>query len=248
MQMDRWVGSGLRLAQRLINIRAVLFERFEPDIAEIIKKVQPFTMTGPARVAALCDAITHVIRYGIAGAFVECGVWKGGSSMAAALRLLQLDCTDRALYLFDTFEGMTAPTEIDRSATSGFSATAMFKYAPPSSRLAAYSHIDEVGKNMANTGYPQELIRLVPGPVETTLTTQAPEKIAVLRLDTDWYESTKHELVHLFPRLSSGGILIIDDYGDWQGARRAVDEYFAAGGLPIFLHRIDHTGRLVVKP
>jgi O-methyltransferase len=248
MQMDRWVGSGLRLAQRLVNARTLLFDSYEPEIVEIIDKVRTYTMTTPARLAALSDAMSHVVRHQIPGAFVECGVWKGGSSMAAALRLLQLGRADRAFHQFDTFEGMTAPTEIDRSGTSGFSATAMLKSAPSGSKLAAYAPMEEVWRNMAATGYPAELVQLVRGPVETTIPAQTPERIAVLRLDTDWYESTKHELVHLFPRLSPGGILIIDDYGDWQGARRAVDEYFAASGTAIFLHRIDHTGRLAVKP
>ena len=75
----------------------------------------------------------------------------------------------------------------------------------------------------------------------------APRKIALLRLDTDWYESTKHELVHLFPRLSTGGVLIVDDYGHWAGARRAVDEYVSEHGIVMLLTRIDYTGRIGVK-
>lgn len=247
MRMDRWVGSGLRLVQRLANARALLFGAYEPEITEIIDKVRPHTMTSPARLAALCDAMSHVVRHRIPGAFVECGVWKGGSSMAAALRLIQLDQPDRAFYLFDTFAGMTPPGGIDRSATSGLSAAAMLKSAPATSKLRAFAAIDEVRNNMAATGYPPELIHLVQGSVEETLPAQAPETVAVLRLDTDWYSSTRHELVHLFPRLSRGGILIIDDYGDWEGARQAVDEYFAETATPIFLHRIDHTGRIGVK-
>jgi O-methyltransferase len=248
MQMERLVGSGLRLAQRVVNARALIFGAYEPDITEIADRVRPYTMTSPARLAALCDAMSHVARHRIVGDFVECGVWKGGSSMAAALRLIQLNQTDRCFYLFDTFDGMTPPSDIDRSASSGFSAAAMLKFAPTKSKLLARAPIDEVRDNMATTGYPVHLVHLVRGPVEETLPGQAPERIAVLRLDTDWYSSTKHELVHLFPRLSPGGILIIDDYGDWQGARRAVDEYFEESGIQAFLHRIDHTGRITVKP
>ena len=248
MRLQHLVGSGLRLAQRVVNARALIFGTYEPDITEIVDKVRPYTMTSVARVAALCDAMSHIVRHRIAGAFVECGVWKGGSSMAAALRLIQLNQPDRAFYLFDTFEGMTPPSEIDRSASSGFSAMTMLKSAPAKSKLLARAPIDEVRENMAATGYPSHLVNLVCGPVERTLPDQAPDKIALLRLDTDWYSSTRHELVHLFPRLSPGGVLIIDDYGDWEGARRAVDEYFEQSGLPIFLHRIDHTGRLAVNP
>jgi len=248
MYGERWVGAGLRLAQRLFNARSLLFGAYEPEISEVIHTVKPFTMTSPARIAALCDAVSHVVRHGIAGGFVECGVWKGGSAMAAALRLVQLNEANRPLFLFDTFEGMTAPSEIDRSGRSGFSAAALLKSAPDSSNIAARAPIDDVRRNMAATGYPPDLVHLVRGPVEETLPERAPDRIAVLRLDTDWYSSTRHELVHLYPRLAAGGILIIDDYGDWQGARKAVDEYFDEQKIPIFLHRIDHTGRIAVKP
>jgi hypothetical protein len=97
------------------------------------------------------------------------------------------------------------------------------------------------------TGYPAERVHLVRGPVEETLPAAAPERLALLRLDTDWYASTRHELEHLYPRLVDGGVLIVDDYGHWQGARQAVDEYFAGTAPPPLLHRIDYTARIGVK-
>jgi O-methyltransferase len=100
---------------------------------------------------------------------------------------------------------------------------------------------------MYRTFYPWEKILFVPGRVEDTLPAAAPERIALLRLDTDWHESTRHELEHLWPRLAVGGVLIVDDYGHWQGARRAVDDYFARQPLGVRLHTIDYTGRLIVK-
>ena len=87
-------------------------------------------------------------------------------------------------------------------------------------------------------------MHFVQGMVEETIPAGAPEKIALLRLDTDWYESTHHEMVHLFPRISDGGVLIIDDYGHWAGARRAVDEYFHEHNIAILLNRLDYTGRI----
>src|SRR3546814_10675140 len=83
--------------------------------------------------------------------------------------------------------------------------------------------------------------------VEDTIPAQAPEPIAMCRLDTDWYASTAHEMEHLWPRISSGGALLIDDYGHFMGATKAVDEYIADHRLPVLLNRIDFTGRLVVK-
>lgn len=108
--------------------------------------------------------------------------------------------------------------------------------------------VDDVRANLAATGYPADRVRLVAGPVEDTLPGAAPERIAVLRLDTDWYASTRHELHHLWPRLSSGGVCIVDDYGHWAGARRAVDEYLAAHRVDALMHRVDYTARLLVKP
>ena len=107
---------------------------------------------------------------------------------------------------------------------------------------------DEVRRNLASTGYPSDRLHFIRGRVEDTIPASAPESIALLRLDTDWYESTRHELTHLYPRLVRGGVLIIDDYGHWQGARQATDEYFSVLGSPVLLHRIDYTGRIAVKP
>jgi hypothetical protein len=111
-----------------------------------------------------------------------------------------------------------------------------------------FSSIEEVKNNIATLNYPTEKVYFVKGKVEDTIPTTIPQKIAVLRLDTDWYESTKHELEHLFPLLVSGGVLIIDDYGHWEGARKAVDEYIEKNNLNILLNRIDYTGRIAIKP
>jgi hypothetical protein len=184
----------------------------------------------------------------IPGALVECGVWRGGSMMAAALALLQMNRTDRALYLFDTFEGMPPPDEQDVTL-HGEAASAILQNPrhPRFRNVFAYATLDEVRANMQQTEYDQTRIHFIQGKVEDTIPEQAPETIALLRLDTDWHESTWHELEHLFPRLSPRGVLIIDDYGHWQGCRRATDEYFARENLPILLNRIDYTGRIAVK-
>jgi predicted O-methyltransferase YrrM len=104
-----------------------------------------------------------------------------------------------------------------------------------------------VRETVARAGYPAERIHFVKGAVEETIPRTLPGPLALLRLDTDWYQSTRHELVHLYPLLAPGGVLIVDDYGHWQGAARAVDEYFAAHPPGPLLTRIDYTGRLAVK-
>ena len=213
---------------------------FDTANARIIRQVRRHTLTGPHRLNALVDATRHAARG--PGAFVECGVWRGGSMMAVALTLLEVGVRDRDLYLFDTFTGMTAPTPEDEdSAYDGYSLHKRFR------RKENWIGVPraQVEAAMRATGYPAERIHLVEGRVEDTLPGRAPEEIALLRLDTDWYASTRHELVHLYPRLRAGGVLILDDYGHYGGARRAVDEYFGDGG-PL-LQRIDYTGRLAIK-
>jgi hypothetical protein len=101
--------------------------------------------------------------------------------------------------------------------------------------------------SLASTGYPAGQLHFVKGKVEDTIPATVPDAIAILRLDTDWYESTRHELVHLYPRLVRGGVLIVDDYGHWRGAREAVDGYFAEQNTVPLLQRIDYTGRLMMK-
>jgi O-methyltransferase len=220
---------------------------------EIIARARPFTMTSEERLQALIDAVRYCEQRGVAGAFAECGVWRGGSVLTMILVLQGLGVDDRDIHLFDTFEGMTAPTEED---TSPLDPPALETWAEAQesgerawSELFSHEVFDEaaVRELLVSTGYPPERLHFARGPVEQTLPEAAPERLALLRLDTDWYESTRHELEHLWPRLSDGGVLIVDDYGHWEGARRAVDEFFATSAAPVLLSRIDYTGRIAIK-
>jgi hypothetical protein len=214
---------------------------------QIIRTVRPFTMTSVERLLALTDAVEYLTKHNVPGSIVECGVWRGGSMMAIALALRNLGAL-RELYLYDTFEGMTPPTEVDREYT-GRSAVSMLEADADRTGTAwAIAPLDTVERNMQSTGYPRERIHYVKGPVEATLPDGAPDTIALLRLDTDWYGSTRHEMVHLLPRVVSGGILIVDDYGHFEGARKAVDEYVSETGIRLFLARLDYTGRLAILP
>ena len=218
---------------------------------QILERCQPYTMTSRPRMLALIDAVRYVVRRQIPGAFVECGVWRGGSVLAMILTLQELGVQDRDIYLFDTFEGMTAPTEYD---TSPFDPPALqsWKQAQQTGSQA-WSELfapevfsrEFVQRTLTETGYPGTRLHFKEGDVLQTIPAGAPAEVALLRLDTDWYESTRHELEHLYSRLGTGGVLIIDDYGHWEGARRAVDEYF--GDRAPLLHRVDYTGRAAVK-
>ena len=241
-------GLLARQGWELVNVAArdaQAIADLSPADRAIVQRVAPFTMTGLDRRAGLIGAVDHIVRAGIPGAIVECGVWRGGSMMTAALALMDRGQRDRELWLYDTFEGMSEPTEADRSH-DGVAAQLQLERTARGTGVWCEASLEDVQANLRRTGYPWERIHFHRGKVEDTIPAALPGPIALLRLDTDWYESTRHELQHLYPLLQPGGVLIIDDYGHWQGARQAVDEYFA--GQPVYLHRVDYTARLMVKP
>lgn len=226
----------------------LLFKDISESDKRIFQDVKAYTMTSPERVFAVLDAVRYVLKNDVEGSIVECGVWRGGTMMAVAHLLRMHNSFDKDLYLFDTFAGMPLPADVDadfhgRKAKSKFLA----KQRTPDSSDWCYASLSEVQINLESAGYLKDKVHYVVGKVENTVPVQAPETISILRLDTDWYESTKHEMIHLYPRLVPGGVLIIDDYGHWQGARKAVDEYLLENRVPILLNRIDYTGRIGIK-
>ena len=212
-------------------------------------------MVQPVNVIQAVDAVAYVVRAGIPGALVECGVWRGGVMMAMLLEAQACGDTSRHAYLYDTFEGMSAPGPQDMSLVNGkgqpLTATTGLDGQNPHTTYAAKRpyrfgqlmvsrSLEDVQTGIASLGLPSSHIHYVKGKVEDTLPGTLPEQIALLRLDTDWYESTKAEMAHLFPRLSPGGVLIVDDYGRWAGSRQAVDEYLGEHQPTMFLVHIGH--------
>lgn len=223
------------------------FPDLSPEYRNIMGRCYPYTMTSRERLAALCLAVEYITKNNIEGSFVECGVWKGGSMMATAWMLQLLGRTDADLFLYDTFEGMSEPTETDKLVSSGIPAGKFFAEAKDTEEGWCYSSLEEVKRNLSLTKHPIDRMKFIKGKVEDTIPAVMPEKIALLRLDTDWYESTRHEMIHLFPRLATGGVLIVDDYGHWTGAKKAIDEYVQENNVRLLLNRIDYTGRIAVK-
>jgi hypothetical protein len=218
----------------------------EPGFVELYEKCRPFTMTSLERMYGLYKAVEHIVRNGIGGDIAECGVWRGGSILLAAETLAQMGDTSRTLWLYDTFTGMPTPDDVHDTRYDGAPASSFVPVTTAEGWCQA--SLEDVKANLRYSAYPQDRFRFVQGMVEETIPVQVPEKLALLRLDTDWYASTRHELVHLYPRLERGGALIIDDYGHWQGARKATDEYIAEHALPLYLARLDYTGRVATKP
>jgi O-methyltransferase len=217
---------------------------FEKATVDTYNRVKEYTMTSAERIASLCNAVRYLAKNNIAGDIVECGVWRGGSTMAAIDTLITVGDTTREVYLYDTFEGMSEPSELDKESYTGTSATELLEKDPA---IKCVATLEDVQNNVGSLKYRAELVHYVKGKVEETIPGTLPAKIALLRLDTDWFESTAHELEHLYPLLVPGGVIIIDDYGHWEGARKAVDEYIAGNKLPLLLNRIDYTGRIGVK-
>ena len=213
---------------------------------QIILQARPNSMASLERMASLIHCVEYLVANNISGDIAECGVWRGGSMVLTALTLLEHGDTTRELFLYDTFEGMSAPSANDKDF-QGKPAILQLLQEPEGTGIWCFASIEEVRANLLATGYPQDKIHLIKGKVEDTIPGQLPSGLALLRLDTDWYESTRHELVHLYPLLRKKGVLILDDYGHWQGAKMAADEYFQQNKITAFLHRIDYTGRLLIK-
>jgi hypothetical protein len=220
----------------------------EPEFLALYEQCRQYTMTSWERLYALYKSLQYTVENRIPGDLVECGVWRGGSMQLVAHVLQSLGDTNRTLFLYDTFEGMTEPDPAFDIDFSGNEAVNDWREVQRRGVKWAYAPVEEVQEVIASSGYPMEKVKLVKGRVEETIPATIPASIALLRLDTDWYSSTKHEMEHLYPKLSPQGILILDDYGHYQGARRGVDEYLSTLDKKPLLQRVDYSCRLAVKP
>lgn len=226
----------------------------DPSFRDVLRRVRGFTMSTPELCYALFQAVEHIRASGVDGAIVESGVWRGGNVALCALALLAGGDASRDLYLFDTFD-WSWPDLSEWDTKHGQGTAAERNAALAKRRNAPKEVLDAQGVSetkvrdfIVATGYPPDKIHTIKGFVQDTIPEHAPERIALLRLDTDMYESTYHELVHLYPRLVSGGILFIDDYPTERGCVKAVEQYFSEAGSRPFLSRIDTQGRIAVKP
>ena len=221
---------------------------------QIVEAALPFTMTGVMRLRALVDSVRYCVEAGVEGAFAECGVWRGGSVLAMIRTLQDAGDTSRDIYLYDTFEGMTEPSDLDISpheqpALETWQRAQERQEKPWAGFFSEETFSEEdVRQRLLATGYPADRLHFVRGRVEDTIPAATADALALLRLDTDWYESTLHEMKHLYPRLARGGVLIVDDYGHWEGARRAVDEHLERAGDRLLLTPVDYSARVAIKP
>ncbi|MEM7546025.1 MAG: TylF/MycF/NovP-related O-methyltransferase [Pseudomonadota bacterium] len=223
----------------------------DKDFAEVWDAARLLTMTSPERGFALWRAVEHVARLTIPGAFVECGCWRGGSAIVMARAAQHFDIGDRPIFLFDTFDGMTEASDRDRDIL-GRNASDLLRATKDDREQAdiwAHATLETVRDGLARNQVDLETLSFIIGDVRITLKSPQTGPISILRLDTDFYDSTLMELEMLYPLLVPGGILIIDDYGHWEGAKAAFEDYFSGDRARYrpFLNAVDYTGRVGVK-
>ena len=219
--------TGYKVVKQISNFDSCM-DRDDEMFNRIYEKCNEYSMTSKERKYALYQAVKYIVNNNIKGDFVECGVWRGGSCMIIAETLKEMKELNRKIYVYDTFNGMAKPTEEDYRLSDGYCAIKSWEdYKTKYPEGWVCISLEEVKRNILSTDYPKENIIFVKGKVEDTIPKIIPKEIALLRLDTDWYESTKKELDILFPKVVKDGIIIVDDYYTWQGAKIATDEFIS---------------------
>jgi len=221
------------------------------DEVELIRYVldSGYTMTSVPRLVNTLKSCKYVVENKIPGNFVECGVWRGGNGILAK-KIFEAMGSDKKVWMFDTFEGMTEPTNFDVRAGSKVLANVKYQKTLTETHSEwCFASLEDVRNNCKSSSIDMSSVKFIKGDVCKTLdiNENLPKEISVLRLDTDWYESTKAELEVLYPILAKQGVLIIDDYGHWEGARKAVDEYFENQQYKPLFNVVDYTGRTALK-
>lgn len=217
----------------------------------IVDKIAPYTMTthdGLETTYALFQAVRYIAQNKIPGDMAECGVWRGGSMMLVAYALQYFGDTSRQLYLYDTYAGMTEPDDIDIDFDNKAMKPVWAQATDQGLMIGFGGSVDHVKANLRQSGYPEQQMHFIEGDVLQTIPAQRPSRIALLRLDTDWYKSTLHELQHLYDLIVPHGVLIIDDYGWCRGARQATDEFFRDRSFKPMMHRVNQGPRIIIKP
>ncbi len=204
----------------------------ETQIEQILARVGPYTMVSEPAIRFVCEQAVAMVRNGIPGSFVECGVWRGGSSMAMLLpQRAAFGKVERLVYMLDSFEGLPPVTVRD-----GPLAAQWKQGGDPTNYLDnCRASLEELQHALKTLGFSSENFRIVPGWFNQSVPALVPqlqrEGIALLRLDGDWYDSTMTCLEHLVPLVAEGGVVIVDDYYAWDGCARAVHDYLSRHDL-----------------
>jgi O-methyltransferase len=221
------------------------------DILSIYNHIEGHTLASPYGIMSLIQSVEYILENNIPGALLECGVFVGGNIQAMIKVLKILGHYDRDIWAYDTFSGMPKPQEIDIEFKTGPAIILWeknkFANSEVSSRWVRYT-LRKVMEQITPLEYPAERLHFIKGMVEKTVPKHLPGQIALARFDTDFYSSTKHEFEHIYPRVSSGGIIFVDDYGAFLGSKTATDEYIKENNLNLHLEIVDSHIRRIVKP
>jgi O-methyltransferase len=232
---DRAGGQRDRGKDALLGLRRALSSLFPGEFGRLREKVRPYTLLSYGRLKGIYTGVRDVLRRDVNGDAVECGAARGGSAALMGL-ILKKSAPGRRLWVLDTFEGLPPPTEGDPDYDKAVGKTGACK-----------GELAEVEELFLNFGV-ADIATCVKGLFQDTLPLAEIGPIAFLHLDGDWYESTKVCLDRLYDKVTPGGVIQIDDYGHWAGARKALHEFFDTRGIRVKLKYLDYTGRQFVKP
>lgn len=235
--LNGWRSLVLKPLQHLVRQAQMELVHVEPDRTDVREEgrdwpLEAETMVGLKRLENLQACVTSVIRNGVPGDLIETGVWRGGSSIFMRAILKAYGDTSRKVWLADSFRGLPPPDPARYPVDAG---DTLWKY----SELAI--PLEQVKANFARYGLLDEQVEFLPGWFRDTLPTAPIERLAVLRLDGDLYESTMEALVALYPKVSAGGFVIVDDYG-LPTCRTAIEDFRQAQGITDPIQLIDWTG------
>tara|TARA_Y200000002_G_C22663537_1_gene656907 strand:+ start:952 stop:1716 length:765 start_codon:yes stop_codon:yes gene_type:complete len=252
--IKKWIQSSFgKIGLRIIKLENEFSNKIPIEASneerELIELTKKYSMNGSLRIWTLITALKKILENNIEGDFVETGVWKGGNLILIKKYIQKYQAKEKKIFGYDTFEGMPEPTNNDKDFKN-INASDYFNNKNKLENFTSFNsqiNLDQVQKNFIEATGDSKNLFLVKGKTQDTLSikTNIPDKIAILRLNTCFYESTKLELEILYDKLQKGGYLIIDDYGYWKGAKLAVDEFFK--NQKINLHFVDHTCRFLIK-
>jgi O-methyltransferase len=214
-----------------MNVVARRWNRFLEN--RLTKLVLSDTLVGPERVHNLYVLAKRIEKENIPGDVIECGVCNGGTAALLA-RFATRSRLDRTIWLLDSFQGMPVTTPEDGDAAKAHIGKEV-------------GDIGRVKRALERVRADMSRVRIVPGWFQDTFPSVSAQRIALLNIDADWYESVKLCLETFYDRVATGGFISFDDYGHWPGCRRAVDEFFEARQLPYRLQPVDYTAHWFQK-
>ncbi len=232
----------------------------EEEAEDLIRVIRPYTMVAHKALLILYQQVVYCERQNLKGCYIECGVWKGGAIGLMALANLKFGFQRRHIHLFDSFQEICEP---DETVDGKRAIKEVYEWAKEPGKAGKlrplkgiYDHRGGPGTLQENKalleniiGYKKDYLHYHKGWFQETLpkVAESIDQIAMLRIDADWYASTKICLDYLYNKVVKGGFVIIDDYGAYEGCKKAVDEFMQANKVSAFLCHVNNDVRYLIK-